>query len=197
MEVDYFYSFGCLHFVTLIFYPRTASTMAAITLLLVFFHYYSVAGSSASTGEKTVACLSVPTCFVLGAFTLLKYESAGTGVADENAGTNISGFSYNAALGMLFLDIWFYILIGLYFNEGLTSEWGSQRPWYFLFTRSFWCPQQADANDAAAAARLTTQYDHSNPVHCSEVELQSSGSYSEPLVITLSLSQLSLLVGQE
>ncbi len=154
---------------------RTASTMAAITYLVLYFPYYAIAGDRASSGTKTAACLSAPTCFGLGAYTIIKYEAAGTGVTNSNAGTEINGFSYNQTIGMLFFDIIFYIILALYFNEVLPTEWGTQRPWYFLVTKSFWCPERVNSN--SSKARLTS-YDHSNPEQRSAIEMAENPNIS-------------------
>ena len=39
-----------------------------------------------------------------------------------------------------------------YFDQVIPSEYGLQRPWYFLFTPSYWCGTTAAADEAAAAA---------------------------------------------
>lgn len=40
---------------------------------------------------------------------------------------------------MLIIDTFLYLLIALYFEAILPGEYGIPKPWYFLFTRNFWC----------------------------------------------------------
>ena len=53
-------------------------------------------------------------------------------------------------LGMFIFDIILYTFLAWYFGQVLQSEWGTNRPWYFLLTKTYWRPAAAAADDAAS-----------------------------------------------
>jgi hypothetical protein len=40
---------------------------------------------------------------------------------------------------MFIVDILLYLVIGFYLDKVLPKEFGTPEPFYFLFTRKFWC----------------------------------------------------------
>jgi ATP-binding cassette subfamily A (ABC1) protein 3 len=47
-------------------------------------------------------------------------------------------YSFNTALGMLFLDSFFYVILGFYLDQVIPRQYGSARPFYFFVLPSFW-----------------------------------------------------------
>lgn len=41
-------------------------------------------------------------------------------------------------MGMLALDVMFYLLIALYIEALIPGKYGIPKPWYFPFTKSYW-----------------------------------------------------------
>ena len=53
-------------------------------------------------------------------------------------------------IGVLIFDILLYSFLAWYTGQVVKSEWGTNRPWYFLLTKSYWRPAAAARDDAAA-----------------------------------------------
>jgi ATP-binding cassette subfamily A (ABC1) protein 3 len=104
----------------------------------------AVEGGSHGKAQKTLACLASQVCFGLGAVVMAKLESAGTGVIASSANIEIDNWSYNATIGMFIADFFIYLLLALYFQQIIPSEWGThQKPW-FCFLPRYWCPKSID-----------------------------------------------------
>jgi len=52
--------------------------------------------------------------------------------------------------GMLVLDFFLYMLLGLYFDRVWPSDFGTAQKWYFCFSPSFW----RGAKDSGKAAGI-------------------------------------------
>uniref|UniRef100_A0A7S3XYS2 ABC transporter domain-containing protein n=1 Tax=Heterosigma akashiwo TaxID=2829 RepID=A0A7S3XYS2_HETAK len=120
---------------------RTASILGTLGFLISLFPYFAVSGSSTSLAAKRGASLLPATAFALGTDAFTAYEDAQIGVTAETAGSSTdNSLPFNDAVGLLFADAVLYGLLAWYFNQVMPSEWGTQRPWYFLVTKSYWCP---------------------------------------------------------
>ncbi len=40
---------------------------------------------------------------------------------------------------MFTIDFFIYLFLGFYLENVIPKEYGIQRPWYFLFTKKYWC----------------------------------------------------------
>ncbi len=152
----FFFSLSTFTFCWLlsVFFSRAqvATTVAALAFLGLFFAYFAVSSGSSSKGAKAMACLASQVCFGLGAVVIQKLESANTGVIASSAGTEVDNWSYNATIGMFIADFFIYLLLALYFQQIVPSEWGThQKPW-FCCLPTFWCPKEIDTNKRAASA---------------------------------------------
>jgi len=136
-----------------VFFSRAqvATTFAALFFLAFFFPYFAVSGVSTSTSSKAAACLASQVCFGLGAVVMAKLESQSGGVQAHNVNTMVDGWSYNATIGMFIADFFIYLLLALYFQQIVPSEWGTHRKWYFCVQRSFWCTKKINTTSRAAA----------------------------------------------
>ncbi|KAM9962595.1 hypothetical protein ACTFIR_005509 [Dictyostelium discoideum] len=52
----------------------------------------------------------------------------------------------NQVIGMLVLDIFFYIFLVWYLDNVITTEFGTKQKWYFLFTKKYWFPKKCNEN---------------------------------------------------
>lgn len=127
-----------------VFFSRSsvATTCAALAFLVLFFVYFAVQGPTSSTQAKGFACLVSQVCFGLGAVVMQKLESRSTGVNSATAKVDVDGWSYERTIGMFILDFFLYMLLALYFERVVPSEWGTSQKWYFPVQPSFWCPKR-------------------------------------------------------
>jgi ATP-binding cassette subfamily A (ABC1) protein 3 len=70
---------------------------------------------------------------------LSELEKAQLGINRITAQTVIYNISHAQTIGFYFLDILIYMFFTWYLDKVLPSEYGTTRPWYFLFQKKFWC----------------------------------------------------------
>lgn len=152
------FSFG---FLMSVFFSRSriATTFSAILFFAFFFPYFAVSDATTSTGQKMLAGLSPPIAFALGSVCIAEFEATGKGIQSDNVNTESNNIAYNQVIGMLLVDFFGYLILGLYFDRVIKTEWGTRLPWYFPVTRQFWCPRRP-IPDAARAAALPGQPPH-------------------------------------
>ena len=51
---------------------------------------------------------------------------------------------------MLFIDIIWFLLLGLYFDQIMSSKYGIAKPWYFICTKRFWCGKKKNRGGSAS-----------------------------------------------
>jgi ATP-binding cassette subfamily A (ABC1) protein 3 len=81
----------------------------------------------------------IQTCFALGATVIGELEGSLIGVHASNSGIVTQNFTFDACINMMLLDAILYAVLAWYLDQVLPTEFGTQRPVYFLFTRDYWC----------------------------------------------------------
>jgi ATP-binding cassette subfamily A (ABC1) protein 3 len=101
---------------------------------------YALFGSTTSSSSSARGvCLFSPACFGSSILTLSELEKAQLGVNRVTAQTIVYNISHAQTIGFYFLDILLYMFFTWYLDKVLPSEYGTKRPWYFLFQKRFWC----------------------------------------------------------
>lgn len=81
---------------------------------------------------------------------MMRHEGTGVGVQWSNLFTPVSqddNFTVGNTLIMLIVDAVLYLLIALYVEKIKPGDYGVAEPWYFLFTKSFWCKSSRTSDD--------------------------------------------------
>ena len=99
-------------------------------------------------GGKTLASLLPAMAFSIGANIICLYEGAEQGVDFSNA--RDGEFSFASTLVMLAFDTILYSALAWYLDQVVPSEFGLQRPPYFLCLPSYWSGKGRAAADADA-----------------------------------------------
>eukprot|EP01135_Chromosphaera_perkinsii_P003345 Nk52_evm45s240 gene=Nk52_evmTU45s240 len=113
-----------------------------------------------------------PCAFIFAIIFLGEAELNSTGVSMSNIYSLKMSHDVEVYMGglltfMLF-DIFFYIGVAWYMNQVIPSEFGTSRPWYFLFTKSFWRGNECD--DQKADEEIEDDSDFTPPVALEEVK---------------------------
>eukprot|EP00736_Rhodelphis_marinus_P006281 Rmarinus@m.16243 len=117
---------------------KSASYLGVMLFFASFFAIYAVDSEDTASGDKQIACLSPTVAFGLGIKTLGRLESHETGALWSNISEEFDNFAMGTALGMLALDSLLFAFLGWYFDQVVPSEFGTVRPFYFIFTPSYW-----------------------------------------------------------
>jgi ATP-binding cassette subfamily A (ABC1) protein 3 len=89
-----------------------------------------------NTSGQMIASLCPATAFCFGADIISDYEYAEQGIQSWNSGEG--DYSFDTTLAFLFLDTLLYIFLGWYLDQVVPQQYGVARPFYFLFTPSYW-----------------------------------------------------------
>ena len=109
-----------------------------------------------------VSCLSAPICLGLGTAHILQFEAVGIGISPKNGNTELYNFTFGTALGMFIFDFIWYLLLALYLDRVIPSEFGTTEKWYFPFTSEFWLRNRSKNNRLNSEANHISNDD--NPV---------------------------------
>jgi ATP-binding cassette subfamily A (ABC1) protein 3 len=84
-----------------------------------------------------------------------------TGITgDTVASTDVENVSMANVMAMLLFDVVLYGFLAWYAGNTVPSEWGTHRPWYFIFQPSFWsgcfrCTSGTGSGDGAQSSTAT------------------------------------------
>lgn len=87
------------------------------------------------TNQKTFASILPTVAISLGSAVIGEFETNGKGVQASNIGTLYNNYSFTICLRMLTLSFFFFLIVGLYFDNVLPSAYGVRKPWYFCISR--------------------------------------------------------------
>jgi len=48
---------------------------------------------------------------------------------------------------MFLVDFFIYLFLGFYFENVLPQDFGTPKPFYFLFTKKYWCKEEIQSNN--------------------------------------------------
>ena len=92
--------------------------------------------------QKALACLSSTVAFGFGCSYIARYEQQGIGIQWYNVPMSPipeDSFSLAHCIGMMMIDIVIYFVITWYVEAVFPGQFGVPKPWYFCFTKSYWC----------------------------------------------------------
>ena len=158
--VLFLYGLSCMTFSMLIASIfQTAKSGILVGVLIYFVTYFSLAGTDENTTWDTKAGLSVfNNCAMdLTLGTMFGFELAEQELNADNADLMINNYNAQYGILMLFIDMLVYLLISLYLDKVIPKEFGRSEKWYFLFTKSWWCGEEAHDADVADKVKEFTK----------------------------------------
>ncbi|GMF24988.1 unnamed protein product [Phytophthora fragariaefolia] len=133
------FSYGFM--VSSIFSRARAGSLAGMGLFFMMFFFSYSFNADTSEGSRTLAGIFPPISLSEGIGVIAKLESFGVGITYDNAFDEINNFRFANAIAMQIFDTVLCILLGKYFEKVIPQEFGVAKKWYFLLTKTFWCPQ--------------------------------------------------------
>jgi hypothetical protein len=141
----------------------TKATTATLIGLLVFFigYFLTLVVDFQNGSAGTIALLSIHPVAAIsyGMQEIGRLEDEGVGITGDTIGStdSPSGYTFLNSLASLFSSAIIWGFQAFYLNRVARSELGQALPWYFPFTRSYWCgvkhadlPSEDDARDTKA-----------------------------------------------
>lgn len=72
---------------------------------------------------------------------------------------------------MMFIDFWYLLILSWYFNQIWPSEFGTHKPWYFIFLPSYWSRKFCGSPNSPSYRRVSDNKNLEN-----EIELPQRGT---------------------
>ncbi|ETO27513.1 ATP-binding cassette sub-family A member 3 [Reticulomyxa filosa] len=117
---------------------RMGLVFAILVLLVTTFAGY--AHSALDTeNQKNGLCLLSPACLTISVSLLTEFESGAVGINWLTVSEEYDKFRFGTSIWMFCIDTCLYIVLTLYLDRVWPSRYGQRLPWYFLFTKQFWC----------------------------------------------------------
>uniref|UniRef100_A0A6Q2Z6U8 ABC transporter domain-containing protein n=1 Tax=Esox lucius TaxID=8010 RepID=A0A6Q2Z6U8_ESOLU len=104
---------------------------------LLCYAWKDVMGFQAKVAVSLLSCVA----FGYGCESLAMYEEQGVGIQWSNMAHNPEGDRHTFAVSiiMMLIDAFIYWLLTCYIENVFPGQYGIPKPWYFLFTASYWC----------------------------------------------------------
>ncbi|KAF3687446.1 ATP-binding cassette sub-family A member 1 ATP-binding cassette transporter 1 [Channa argus] len=100
-------------------------------------------------GAKVVVSLLSPVAFGFGCEYFALFEEQGVGIQWSNLlASPLEEDSYNltTSICLMLFDAVLYGIMTWYFEAVFPGQYGIPRPWYFPFTRTYWCGEKENKN---------------------------------------------------
>uniref|UniRef100_A0A182IUJ1 ABC transporter domain-containing protein n=1 Tax=Anopheles atroparvus TaxID=41427 RepID=A0A182IUJ1_ANOAO len=167
----------CFCFMVSTFFSK-ANIAAGIAGLLWFILIvpYNIAFSNyddMTVGAKLALCLFSNSAMSFGFMLMMRHEGTATGLQWSNLFDPVSvddDFSVGDTMLMLLADAAIYLAIALYVEKVFPGDFGIAEPWYFLFTRKFWCKDAQQKQDTVPADVGSAESD--------SIEREPNGKYA-------------------
>ncbi|XP_055935809.1 phospholipid-transporting ATPase ABCA1-like [Argiope bruennichi] len=128
----------------LVIYNTSFTTLMSQYFFLNTEDYFAL-----SVGSKLGICLLPTGALLTGFQIIIVYEASAEGVQWNNMDelTLIPDMSMSMTLGMMLVSCVLYIFAIWYLDAVWPWQPGVPKPFYFLFTRSYWCGNKADSEE--------------------------------------------------
>ncbi|OMJ94066.1 hypothetical protein SteCoe_2836 [Stentor coeruleus] len=150
----YFWLFGmaCIAFsifLSMFFSKSRSAVLVGVPIFLgSYFVSFAVNDPLMSLNKKAGASLLPTVGFSLVTSVICQLETGQTGIQSNNSDYVVGNYNFAIYIGMMIIDIVYMSILAAYLEAVWPTEWGVKRPWYFLFTKGFWCPRKVHTSDS-------------------------------------------------
>jgi len=136
----YLLSLLLLSFILSIFFDKSkfAGIISMVIIILVAVAGIFIAKEEFTVDAKLFLSLFSPIGFACATYTMTMRDLEGVVQYDPKWSVEEGHI-----IGMLVLDIFIYAFLVWYLDNVIPGEYGTKRPWYFIFTKSFWLNKSA------------------------------------------------------
>lgn len=118
---------------------KIAALFATMFFYLTSFLFTVVEDRNTSESLKTFLSIFPAVSVQLSGINLIEFESSGVGLGFDNAGDLYKNYKFETTIWMNLIYGLSLGIIGLYLENVLPSAVGVRKPFYFIFTKSYWC----------------------------------------------------------
>jgi len=147
-------SFACL-LSTFFSNPKTSGIMSFV-IFWAGFIIASVVDENDGSAKRGLS-LFPQAALTYSSKLLAAAESAQIGIVGDMANAEFQSYTFSLGIAFMYIDTVLFAILTWYFDKVLPSKFGSPRPWYFLFKKSFWTGQPDDSEVPMASLESTPQ----------------------------------------
>ncbi|CAG9334831.1 unnamed protein product [Blepharisma stoltei] len=144
------YGINCMAFSIFIsmFFSRSRSAvmLGLMAFLISYFISFAVNDPTLERGDKTAASLLPNVALSLGSDVLAYLENGQAGVQNDNLDSEVHNYTFGTCIAFFVIDSVIFTVLAIYLDQVWPTEWGVKRPWYFLFSKSFWWPSKRNVH---------------------------------------------------
>lgn len=166
-----FWQFCFLGFIVLCLLMGTTTSKTTrgvlIGILVVFGGFFLTLASDFQTGNAgVISLLSLHpvTAMVYGVSEIGRLEDEGIGLTPDSMTTtdSPSGYTFAGAIINIIVSCIYMGVMTWYFNRVIAPDYGQAQPFYFPFTKVYWCPKSTEHEDLKSSDANAT--DEGTPV---------------------------------
>ncbi|KAI9562460.1 hypothetical protein GHT06_009893 [Daphnia sinensis] len=150
-------------FLMTVFFSKanSAATGAGIIWFMTYspFFFLQLRYATLTRTDKLISCLFSNTAMAFASQLMSMFEGSSEGIQWQNINRGVSpddDFTFGDVLVMLAIDAVIYLVLALYIEAVFPGEFGVPQPWYFPFTRDYWCGSSVAAQDITLAGAERT-----------------------------------------
>jgi len=120
---------------------RTAAIVGCLVFFAGFFIYVGLQSGTTSRSSILAGCLHPAAAFTYGTLAFTEYEDAQIGITSNTWNvSNTYAITFQDTINMMFIDAIWLGALSWYLDKIWPSEFGTHKPWYFIFLPSYWKP---------------------------------------------------------
>ena len=129
----------CYLFQSFVDKTRIAVIISIIVYFVMYFISQAFFSDTILNGSKMAVSLFPPAALALGVIVFSQFEVALLPFDSSKLNMTFQNYSVGNMYTMLIIDVLIYLFVGFYLQNVLPQQFGTRKPFYFLFTREYWC----------------------------------------------------------
>ena len=121
---------------------RVALILSLLIYFVMYFLSMAVMSDQAAKGLKIVLSIFPAIALELGIILFGYFESHFQNLKFKHVTKTYQNYAIIWMLVMLLIDFLLYLFLGYYLQNIISHEFGIAKPFYFLCTKSYWCPDE-------------------------------------------------------
>lgn len=159
-----------------------------VGIAVFFMLYLASSGATESTPEatKTLYSILAPSALSFGIQSVASAEASGVGITFDTASELYGNYRFSTALWFMVLDFLLYTGMGLYLEQVIPKEYGTRKPWNFIFMPKYWTwcgSKNKEASVQSNADNVAVSISPSDSIEAVSNELRAQEVNNKALIV--------------